>query len=100
MRRTDPEDTKKRYFRSQERLFSMNGQWYFTTREGEIGPFRTREGALQESSRYVREREDLESFQKARLNHIGHSDDLALEILPKDEEPDLTLDDLIMENQR
>lgn len=100
MRRTDPEDTGKRYFRTQERLFAMNGQWYFSAREGDIGPFRTREGALREVARYVREREDLDSFQKARRGQLSGNGGLALEILPKEDEPELTLDDLIMENQR
>ena len=100
MRRTDPEDTSKRYFRTAERVFSMNGQWYFTAREGDFGPFRTREGALREGARYVRERLDLDSFQKARQSRPDRTDDLALEILPKDDEPDLTLDDLIVANQR
>ena len=100
MRRTDPTDTNKWYFRTQERVFSMNGQWYFTAREGDIGPFRTREVALAEVARYVREREDLDSFQKARQSHASQTFDLALEIVPKDVEPDLTLDDLILENQR
>ena len=68
MRRTDPENTSKRYFRTAERVFSMNGQWYFTAREGDIGPFRTRETALSEVARYGREREDLDSFQKAWWN--------------------------------
>ena len=99
MRRTDPEDTNKRYFRTTDRVVSMNGQWYFTAREGDIGPFRTREGALSEVARYVREREDLDSFQKARQSLPRHSRDLALEILPKDDEPDLTLEDLMLENQ-
>ncbi len=99
MRRTDPEDTNKRYFRTQERLFSMNGQWYFTTREGDVGPFRTREVALNEVTRYVREREDLDSFQRARQRRPSHTEDLVLEILPKAEEPELTLEDLILENQ-
>jgi hypothetical protein len=77
----------------------MNGQWYFTAREGDIGPFRTRDVADSEAARYVREREDLDSFQKARQNHASLTDDLALEILPKEEEPDLTLEELILENQ-
>jgi hypothetical protein len=99
MRRTDPENTNKRYFRTQERVFSMNGQWYFTAREGELGPFRTRETALSEVARYVREREDLDSFQKARQRRVSHPEDLALEILPKEQEPDLSLDELILANQ-
>lgn len=100
MRRTDPENTNKRYFRTQERLFSMNGQWYFTAREGDIGPFRTREIALKEIARYVREREDLDDFQKARQSRSGQLGELTLAIVPKEEESDLTLDDLILENQR
>ena len=100
MRRTDSEAANKRYFRTQERVFSMNGQWYFTAREGDIGPFRTRESALVEVARYARERQDLDSFQKARQQRPGQSGDLALEILPKENEPDLTLDELILENQR
>ena len=100
MRRTDSEQTNKRYFRTQERVFSMNGQWYFTAREGDIGPFRTRENALKEVARYVREREDLDSFQQARQRHPNQFGDLVLEIVPKEGEAELTLDDLILENQR
>ena len=100
MRRTDSKTSNKRYFRTQERVFSMNGQWYFTAREGDIGPFRTRESALCEVARYARERQDLDSFQKSRQRQPGQHEDLALEILPKENEPDLTLEDLILENQR
>jgi hypothetical protein len=100
MRRTDPEYANRRFFRTQERAFAMNGQWYFTAREGDIGPFRTREAVLKEIARYVRERQDLDSFQKARSSQPIQTGDLALEILPKEDEPDLTLDDLILENQR
>ena len=99
MRRTDSEDTK-RYFRTQERVFCMNGQWYFTTREGDIGPFRARDAAIREIARYVRERQELDSFQKARSGRPRQTGDLALEILPKEDEPNLTLVDLILENQR
>ena len=99
MRRTDSEDTK-RYFRTQERVICMNGQWYFTAREGDIGPFRTRDAAIREIARYVRERQELDSFQKARSGRPRQNVDLALEILPKEDKPNLTLDDLILENQR
>ena len=52
MRRDDNED--KPYFRS-ERLFTMNGEWYYSTREGERGPYATRELARRELERYVLE---------------------------------------------
>ena len=100
MRRTDSKASNKRFFRTQERVFSMNGQWYFTAREGDIGPFRTRESALSEVARYARERQDLASFQEARQQWPGQPTDLALEILPKEDERNLSLDDLILENQR
>lgn len=101
MRRTDPEQSSKRYFRTQERVFAMNGQWYFTAREGDVGPFTTRERALDEVARYAQERQDLERFQNSRRQRSttggGHT---SLAILPKEEEMDLTLEDLILENQR
>lgn len=100
MRRTDPQHTSRRFFRTQERVFAMNGQWYFTAREGDVGPFRTRERALEEVTRYARERQDLEQFQNSRQRLTGLSDGPGLAILPKEEEADLTLDDLMLEIQR
>lgn len=79
MRRTDPENTSRSYFRTGDRFFSLNGQWFFTAREGEVGPFQCREMAVEEASRYVREQEAL-----ARCVH----DDLTL--VPKDDRPGLT----------
>ena len=34
---------------SAARVFRLGGQWYFSTREGDIGPFRTREQAKREA---------------------------------------------------
>jgi hypothetical protein len=66
MRHTDPENTTRSYFRSQTRLFMMNGSWYFSTREGDNGPFGSRQQAVDEVARYIKGRRDLERFQ-ARL---------------------------------
>jgi hypothetical protein len=101
MRRTDRENTSRNYFRTGDRVFSLNGQWFFATREGEVGPFRSREAAVKEASRYVREREDLARFQRDRERQLadGRSHDLAL--VPKDDRPELSLDDLLLaENRR
>ena len=100
MRRTDPKQPSKRYFRTQERVFAMNGQWYFTAREGDVGPFHTRERALEEVARYAQEHQDLERFQNSRRQQpaIGGGRS-SLAILPKEEEMELTLEDLILENQ-
>jgi len=46
MRRTDPEDTTRSYFRSRERVFCLNGRWFYSTREGDLGPFRSKQEAL------------------------------------------------------
>jgi hypothetical protein len=62
-RREDNED--KTYFRS-DRLFSMNGQWYFSTREGDCGPFASREVAHAALARFIHEKIELDSFQKSR----------------------------------
>jgi ATP-dependent RNA circularization protein (DNA/RNA ligase family) len=31
------------------RVFRLGGEWYFATRDGDIGPFRTREQAKREA---------------------------------------------------
>jgi hypothetical protein len=54
MRRDDPPGSSKRYYRSDDRLFTLNGQWYFAAREGDIGPFRSRQQAASEAARFVR----------------------------------------------
>ena len=62
-RRDDEED--KTYFRS-ERLFCCNGQWFFTTREGALGPYRNRDQAEVALGRFICEKVDLRHFQDAR----------------------------------
>jgi hypothetical protein len=62
-RREDNED--RTYFRS-DRLFLMNGQWYFSSREGDCGPFASREVAHAALARFVHEKVELDSFQKSR----------------------------------
>ncbi len=100
MRRTDPENSNRSFFRAQDRVFTQNGQWFFTAREGDIGPFNSRETAIKEVTRYVQERSDLERFQRARERRIQRQPGgLSLSILPKGEESDITLDELILENQ-
>lgn len=57
MRKNDPNDLTKSFFRTNDRFFQVNGQWFFSAREGEIGPFRTREQARREAMAYIRARE-------------------------------------------
>jgi hypothetical protein len=53
------------YFRS-DRIFFMNGKWYFSSREGEQGPFASREHAEKLLSRYITEKVELLKFQRSR----------------------------------
>lgn len=57
MRKNDPNDVTKSFFRTNDRFFQANGRWYFSAREGEIGPFRTRDQARREAMAYIRARE-------------------------------------------
>jgi hypothetical protein len=57
MRKNDPISQKKRFFRSNDRFFQANGHWYFAAREGDIGPFRTRDQARREAQAYIRARD-------------------------------------------
>jgi len=66
MRVEDPRDSTKRYFRANKRLFVLNGAWYFSTREGEVGPFPCREVAEAELDRFKQELSELQKFQKTR----------------------------------
>ncbi len=51
VRRSDT--TRNKCFRYSERLLRHEGRWYFQTREGDRGPFSTREADKLELERYV-----------------------------------------------
>ena len=91
MRKEDTKDSKKSFFRASDRMLKLSEAWYFGTREGDQGPFRTHDRAVREISRYVAERQDLRTFQKAREDHRPRLpfglvvEDSELELLPLDE---------------
>ena len=66
MRLEDPRDSNKRYFRANKRVFVLNGSWFFSTREGEMGPYPTQKKAEEELNRFKAEMSDLQRFQKNR----------------------------------
>ncbi len=66
MRVEDPRESNKRYFRASKRVFSLNGAWYYTTREGDRGPYATPEEAELQLRRFKEEMSDLQAFQKSR----------------------------------
>ena len=51
--RYDDTESEGVYFRSSSRLFRLNGDWFFASREGDLGPFRTEQEAEVELSRHV-----------------------------------------------
>ena len=69
MRKTDNNRNTK-HFRSADRLFRVDDQWYVETREGDIGPFPTRQDATMRLRQHVGEQESLqhakEQFAKVR----------------------------------
>ena len=82
-RRDDIED--KTYFRS-DRLFCSNGQWFFATREGERGPFVSRDDAQAALARFVGEKRDLEDFQTTREAEVRHTERLTTIAKRKEED--------------
>jgi hypothetical protein len=87
MRSSDADSKSRHFFRSQERLFCFNGQWYFATREGDCGPFPTKDIARNEVARYINERAALRGFQESRKEGVAatrRSLDLGLALVPLD----------------
>ena len=76
MRYDDPTGSDQRYFRSSERVFLLNGAWYFSAREGDQGPFASRERTVAELNRYLKLQNDgsLNAFHDALLARRRRSD--------------------------
>lgn len=76
MRKNDTSDQKKSFFRTLDRFFQANGQWYFSAREGDIGPFRSRPQAVREAEAYIAARKaSHEPRPAARLDRQDHWSD-------------------------
>lgn len=73
MRRTDV--IKKEHFRSSDRFFRQNGQWYFQTRGGDRGPFGTREEAELDLKRYVDTMEFIDDIKPSLRADVAMTDD-------------------------
>jgi len=50
------------FFRSSDRVFSQNGEWFYQTREGDQGPFVTREAAVADLNRYVNQKAQFDAI--------------------------------------
>lgn len=51
-RKTDTDNVA--HFRAGSRIFRLNNEWYFSSREGEHGPFQSEEDAARELQAYVK----------------------------------------------
>ncbi|MEM7099248.1 MAG: DUF6316 family protein [Pseudomonadota bacterium] len=51
MRKSDGD--KNSHFRSADRVVRMNDQWWFATREGDMGPYKSREDAEAAINSYI-----------------------------------------------
>ncbi len=65
MRKQD-RDRNKRYFRSSDRFIRLNGDWYFSTREGDHGPYPDEMTARRFLKQHIHSQEDLKVFQEKR----------------------------------
>lgn len=75
MREIDDEKSTVRHFRTANRFFCQDGRWWFSTREGEEGPFNSREHAEAGMERYV---ESIRMMEKIKAEKSAE-----LEALPK-----------------
>lgn len=93
MRHDDHE--RKSYFRSPDRVFKINGAWYFATREGDQGPFTSEAQVHMEIKRFITEQTELAEFQKSRdvvrkrALALADDDDYgpSIEVLPSRDRP-------------
>lgn len=69
--RSNDGDRGRTYFRSEARVFSQNGEWYFATREDDQGPFARQDIAQREASRYTAECVSWGAYQRARGCQAG-----------------------------
>ena len=70
MRRSDPEGQPANHFRMPERLFFVNGEWWFATREGDEGPFPNESQARTALARYSATQEAVETMVAERAKEV------------------------------
>ena len=56
------------YFRSGDRVFCLNGSWFYQTREDDHGPFASREEAELDLKRYI---EEMRFFDSVKPEQAG-----------------------------
>ena len=74
MRKKDTDETVRCSRRRDSRTHQHVGQWYFRTREGDRGPFDTREAAVLELMSYVDTMEFVEEHESRLPSDIEWDD--------------------------
>ena len=74
MRKSDGKDRNTPFFRSGDRVFCLNGRWFYQTREEDHGPFPTREAAERDLARYVEEMHFYDAVRKEGASPAGSTD--------------------------
>ena len=67
MRKSDEKEI--RHFRSADRVFRVDEAWFVETREGDLGPFPTREEALIRLRHFIGEQESFATA-KAKVEQV------------------------------
>ena len=73
MRKSDSKDGT--YFRSGDRVFCLNGKWFYQTRENDHGPFPSRQAAQVDMQRYIEEMSFFDGVQKGTVSPDTQSPD-------------------------
>ncbi|MCP5178563.1 MAG: DUF6316 family protein [Pseudomonadales bacterium] len=69
------DDKKKRYFRSDDRVFRQGDGWYYSAREGDRGPFANEHVARAELERFIQEQKDLGALKSGKISTSGDRED-------------------------
>ena len=64
--RAGDENPKKRFFRSDDRVFRQGDGWYYSLREGDRGPFQTEKSARADLERFINEQNDLNALKSGK----------------------------------
>lgn len=67
-RRSGDDNPKKRYFRSDDRVFRQGDGWYYSLREGDRGPFQSEKAARADLDRFKHEQIDLNALQSGKTD--------------------------------
>ena len=69
--RQDDAEDGKRFFRSSDRVFHQADGWYYSAREGDVGPFDTEDRARGELHRFIEEQKALKAMaEKKQLKEM------------------------------